>query len=168
MELNQTTLRGILAQVLSVDNSHIIPKQGNWYNPQEINANVENWCAYRIKSNKPRTAPYYEDTTDRQGAKNTVCIEKIADIELQFIGPDSESIAQSVCLWPLRGDVKAQFKTVQGAVMYDDYTAVSSFFAQEGLNTITAWNVTFRVLWIQTLDTTQNKLTDASISGQIK
>ncbi len=168
MELNQTTLRGILAQVLSVDNRYIVPKQGNWYNPQEANANIENWCAYRIKSNRPRTAPYYQETEKNRTAQNTVCIEKIADIELQFIGPQSETLAQSVCLWPLRSDVKEKFAGVQGAVMYDDYSAVSSYFGQDGMNSITAWNVSFRVLWVQTLDTTQNKLTDVSISGQIK
>lgn len=168
MELNQTTLRGILAQVLSVDQKYIVPKQGNWYNPQEANANLANWCAYRIKSNRPRTAPYYQETEKNRTAQNTVCIEKIADIELQFIGPQSETLAQSVCMWPMRSDVQAQFKTVQGAVMYDDFNAMSSFFAQEGANTVTAWNVSFRVLWVQTLDTTQNKLTDVAISGQIK
>ena len=167
MELNQTTLRGILAAVLSADTAHIIPKQGNWYNPQEINANIENWCAYRIKSNKPRTAPYYQERTINQTDKNTLCVEKIADIELQFIGPDSETIAQSVCMWPLRGDVKAQFKTVQGAVMYDDYNAVSSFFAQDGLNTITAWNVTFRVLWVQEIESNQNKVVSVVINGNV-
>ena len=168
MELNQTTLRGILAQVLSVDQKYIGPKQGNWYNPQEANANIANWCAFRIKSSRPRTAPYYQETEKNRTAQNTVCIEKIADIELQFIGPQSETLAQSVCMWPMRSDVQAQFKTVQGAVMYDDFNAMSSFFAQEGANTVTAWNVSFRVLWVQTLDTTQNKLTDVAISGQIK
>lgn len=172
MELNQTTLRGILAQILSVENSHIVLKQGNWYNPQTSNANVSNWCAYRIKSNKPRTAPFYQTkTTTTNGTSatvNTVCVEKVADIELQFIGPDSETIAQSVCMWPLRGDVKAQFKSVNGAVMYDDYNAVSSFFAQEGKNTVTAWNVNVRVLWIQTMDTTQNKLREVNLGGTVK
>lgn len=171
MELNQTTLRGILAQVLSVDASRIVPKQGNWINPQEAFANIDNWCAYRIKSNSPRTAPFYEGkNVVKDGASspvNMVCVEKIADIELQFIGPDSETIAQSVCMWPLRSDVKTQFKTVQGAVMYDDYTAVSSVFAQDGLNSVTAWNVNVRVLWVQYLDTTQGTITSAYLGGNI-
>ena len=49
MELNQTTLRGILAAILSVDQKYVVPKQGNWFNPQEANANIENWCAYQIR-----------------------------------------------------------------------------------------------------------------------
>lgn len=172
MELNQTTLRGILAQVLSVDQSRIVPKQGNWINPQEAFSNIDNWCAYRIKSNRPRTAPYYEGKTvtanNTSTPVNMVCVEKIADVELQFIGPDSETIAQSVCMWPLRADVKAQLKTVQGAVMYDDMTAVSSVFAQDGLNTVTAWNVNVRILWIQNLDTTQGTVRSVTLNGTVE
>ena len=164
MELNQTTLRGILAQVLSVDEKRIVPKQGNWMNPQEAFSNIQNWCAYSIKNNRPRTAPFYQEISSNV---NTVCVEKIADVELQFIGPDSESIAQSVCMWPLRADVKTQLQTVQGAIMYDDLNAVSSVFAQDGLNTVTAWNVTLRILWVQKLDTTQNKVTSVNVNGKI-
>lgn len=172
MELNQTTLRGILAAILSVNLKYIVPKQGNWWNPQETGANVANWCAYRIKSNSPRTAPFYNNKTavsnNTQTKVNSVYVEKIADIELQFVGPDSETLAQSVCMWPMRADVQAQFKSVQGAVMYDDFNAVSSFFAQEGANTVTAWNVNFRVLWMQNIDTTQQHLVSADINGNIK
>ena len=46
MTLTQKTLRGILAKVLSVDEKLIIPKQGNWWNPQE-------------NANKPLIAPSF-------------------------------------------------------------------------------------------------------------
>lgn len=128
MELNQTTLRGILAQVLSVDEKYIVPKQGNWWNPQENQQNIKNWCAYQIRSNKPRTAPFY----NADGKTNRVVVEKIADIALQFVGPDSETLAESVAAWPLRGDVKAALQQVQGALLYDDLTATASPFSRTG------------------------------------
>lgn len=165
MELNQTNLRGILAEILSVDENHIIPKQGNWYNPQEKRADVENWCAYRIKSNKPRTVPFFQE---EESGINTVCAEKIADIELQFVGPESEELAQSVTMWPFRSDVKKCFQSVNGSLMNDDMNAISSFFAQDGANTITAWNVTIRILWTAHLDTSQKVLKSADLNGQIK
>ena len=165
MELNQTNLRGILAEILSVDENHIIPKQGNWYNPQEKRADVENWCAYRIKSNKPRTVPFFQE---EESGTNTVCAEKIADIELQFVGPESEELAQSVTMWPFRSDVKKYFQNVNGSLMNDDMNAISSFFAQDGANTITAWNVTIRILWTAHLDTNQKILKSADLNGQIK
>ena len=155
MELNQTTLRGILAQILSVDNKYIVPKQGNWWNPQENESNIKNWCAYRIKSNRPRTAPFYVQTEQN---KNVCTVLKMAEIELQFVGPDSEALANNVALWPMREDVQQAFSTVQGAIMLDDLTATSIFFTQEGANTIYSWNVNFSILWYSQLETTQGRM----------
>lgn len=125
MQLNQTTLRGILAEILSVDESHVVPKQGNWWNPQREKANIANWCSYRIKSNNPRTAPFYVEEKD---GVESAAVMKIASVELQFVGPDSEQLAYSVAFWPLRADVKEQLKKIRGAVMLSDFNAVSSVF----------------------------------------
>ena len=167
-ELNTTTLRGILAAILSVDEKYIVPKQGNWWNPQEADANIENWCAYRIVSNTPRTAPFYVSRTENGQEINSCVVTKIATIELQFVGPSSETLAQSVANWPLRADVNEQFKTVQGSIMLDDMNAISSIFSQDGNNTITAWNVRFDVLWESITDTTQGLMIDLTLEGTIK
>lgn len=158
-ELNQSTLRGILAQILSVDAKYVVPKQGNWFNPQEYAEKPSDWCAYRIKSNRPRTAPFYNETE----TKNRVCVEKIADIELQFVGPNSETIAQNVATWPLRSDVKDKFQTVQGAILYDDLSAFSTSFYQDGTNNVMAWNVNIRVVWVSILETSQQRLSSVEI-----
>jgi hypothetical protein len=164
MQLNQTTLRGILAAILSVDENHVVPKQGNWWNPQQKGANIDNWCAYRIRRNQPRTAPFYMELED---GVNSAIILKIASIELQFVGPRSEELAQSVALWPLRGDVQAQFAQIKGSVMYSDYTAVSSDFYQDGLNTVVAWNIPdLRVLWYDSMETSQKPIKTIDIGGR--
>lgn len=168
MELNQTTLRGILAAVLSVDPKYVVPKQGNWWNPQAKDANIANWCAYQIRRNRPRTTPFYEVGTNLTQRVNSVVVQKIAEIDLQFVGPQSEQLANSVAMWPLRSDVKAQFQTVQGAIMNGEYDAVSSNFYQEGGNTVLAWNVSFRVLWYSILDTSQGAMPQVDFEGKIK
>lgn len=172
MELNQTTLRGILAQILSVDPKYIVPKQGNWFNPQEANANIENWVAYQIRRNRPRTTPFYEKGTNTVNntttTVNSVVVQKIAEIDLQFVGPRSEELANSVAMWPLRADVKTQFQTVQGAIMNGEYDAISSNFMQDGNNTVLAWNVSFRVLWYSILDTNQGIMPQITLNGKIK
>lgn len=171
MELNQTTLRGILAAVLSVDPKYIVPKQGNWWNPQQSGANIANWCAYRIKSNRPRTAPFYQEGSNTANNAttpvNSVAVLKIAEIDLQFVGPQSEELAQSVSMWPFRSDVKAQFAQVHGAIMNDEYDAISSAFYQEGANTVMAWNVTIGVLWYSILDTTQGLMPQLTLNGKV-
>ena len=167
MELNQTTLRGILAQILSVDQKYIVPRQGNWFNPQEANVNIENWCGYVIRRNRPRTAPFYEVGTQNNQKVNSVAVLKLAEIDLQFVGPRSEELANSIAMWPLRSDVKAQFETVHGAVMTDEYDAVSSNFMQDGNNTVLAWNVSFKVLWYSILDTNQGVMPQMTLNGKI-
>lgn len=163
-QLNQTTLRGILAQILSVDQKYVVPKQGNWWNPQKPGANVANWCAYRIRSNKPRSTPFYCETAE---GVNSACVLKIADIDLQFVGPQSEQLAQSIALWPLRGDVQTALATVQGSIMYDGNDAVPSDFYQDGDNTIIAWNVQVSVLWYDFVATSQKAIMTIETGGQI-
>lgn len=171
MELNQTTLRGILAAILSVNEKYVVPKQGNWFNPQEADANIENWCAYQIRQNRPRTLPFYNVGEQTQGQLKTKVnggtVLKIADIDLQFVGPRSEELANSVAFWPLRSDVQAQFKTVQGAIMNDEYDAISSVFSQDGNNTVMAWNTTIRVQWYSLLDTNQGRMPGLILNGKI-
>ena len=172
MELNQTTLRGILAAVLSVDPKYVVPKQGNWWNPQDKEANIANWCAYQIKRNRPRTAPFYNEGSVTQQSITTpvngVAVLKIAEIDLQFVGPQSEELAQSVSMWPFRSDVKTQFQTVHGAIMTDEYDAISSYFHQDGANTVMAWNTTIRVLWYSILDTSQGPMPALTLEGNVR
>lgn len=168
MELNTTTLRGILASILSVNENHVVPKQGNWWNPQDHQANIENWCAYRIKSNRPRTAPFYNEGTQNGSATNGAAVLKIAEVELQFVGPQSEDLAQSIALWPLRSDVQQQLAQVHGSLLLDDTTAISSIFAQDGANTITAWNVTIGILWYSIMETGQGQMPGVTLNGTIR
>ena len=172
MELNQTTLRGILAAVLSVDPKYVVPKQGNWWNPQSKDANIANWCAYQIKRNRPRTTPFYQEGSKKVNNAttpvNSVAVLKIAEIDLQFVGPQSEELANSVAMWPFRSDVKAQLQQVHGAIMNDEYDAVSSIFHQDGANTVMAWNVTIQVLWYSILDTTQGRMPALTLEGNIR
>ena len=172
MELNQTTLRGILATIFNVNEKYIVPKQGNWFNPQEANANIENWCAYQIRQNRPRTVPFYNVGSQTSGQittkVNAVAVLKIAEIDLQFVGPQSEALAESIAMWPFRTDVAAQFKTVQGAIMNDEYDAISSPFMQDGNNTVLAWNTTIRVLWYSIQDTNPGPMPALTLNGRIK
>ena len=173
MELNQTTLRGILAAVLSVDPKYVVPKQVNWWNPQDKEANIANWCAYQIKGNKPRTLPFYHEGRKIQQSITTpvngVAVLKMAVFDLQFVGPQSEKLANNVAMWPLRSDVAEQFKQVHGAIMNDEYDAVSSVFHQDGANTVIAWNVpNVKVLWYSILDTNQGLMPALDLEGVIK
>lgn len=167
MGLNQTQLRGMLARILSVDKKYVVPKQGNWYNPQCKHDNVANWCAYQIRSSTPRTLPFYDVGVDNGKAVNGAAILRRSVIDLQFVGPRSEELAMSVAFWPMRGDVKRELKKINGALMNNEVQAVSSRFAQSGANTIMAWNTTIDVMWYDVLDTTQQLLHHIDMGGKI-
>lgn len=171
MDLDQTTLRGILAAILSnsgtTNETYIVPKQGNWWNPQEALVQPDTWCAYQIRSNKPVTAPWAEPGIKNLVRTNRYLVNKIAIIDLQFVGPQAETLAQSVAYWPSRVDVQKEFADVQGAVMYSDMEARSSSFYQDGANNVLAWNVQVRVHWIQELFTSQGTITGATLGGTI-
>ena len=163
--LNQTTLRGILAQITSVNSDYIVPKQGNWWNPQEIAAiKPHNWCAYSM-NHQTRTAPFYHRSDDQE--ENAAVTLMRSEISLQFVGPDSEDIAQSVALWPLRSDVQAEFKKVGGAIALEDIPVISSPFYQDGFNTVQAWNATIHVLWYKQIGTNQSKILTIGLGGHI-
>lgn len=163
MDLNQTTLRGILAQILSVDEKYIVPKQGNWWNPQENVGNINNWCAYVIRESKGRTVPFYHS----ESGQNYATQLKITTIDLQFVGPDSEEIANSVSFWSLREDVKSQFEQVQGSILPSDAIARSNNFYQDGANTVLAWNTQIKIKWFQLINTQQGTMPQIQTNGKI-
>lgn len=166
MELNQKSLRGILEKITLVNKDFIVPKQGNWWNPQE-SSKADTWCAYIIRSNTPRTVPFYTSCED-DGRINSATVLKIATIDLQFVGLQAEEIAQSVVFWPLRSDVQEAFESVHGSIMNDRLEAVSSNFYQDGNNTVLAWNVTIKVLWYHLLATGQTLMPDVDLGGKVK
>lgn len=157
MELNQTNLRGILARITSVDPKYIVPKEGRWWNPQDLRTGRPNtWCAYVIRRTTPITTPFYHSD---DGVTQNAAIEEISTIDLQFVGPQAEAIANTVCFWPMRNDVKEAFKEVRGAILPGRLDAISAQFWQDGANNILSWNVTIRVLWFHFLATTIPKMT---------
>lgn len=166
MELNQSTLRGILAQITSVNEKYIVPKQGNWWNPQEQIQKPDTWCAYVIRSNRPVTVPFYNEGDLSGVPQNGVATLKIANIDLQFVGPQAEEIAQNVAMWPLRADVQAEFKKVNGALMNDAMEAASSNFYQNGTNNVMAWNVSIRVQWYHVMDINQDQMPFIQFEGK--
>ena len=56
---------------------------------------------------------------------------------------------------------------VHGAILNDEYDAISSIFSQDGNNTVMAWNTTIRVQWYSLLDTNQGRMPALLFDGKI-
>jgi len=147
--LDSTLLRTILSEIFFTADSrselikYVVPKQGNWYNPQDTEeGKIATWIAYAIphrESILKARSVQDEDNVDYN------LVNELVEIELQFVGSKAELLAMSVMHWPKRADVSDAFSVVSGQVRDDKIRVVASWFNQEGANTIYAYNTKVRV-----------------------
>jgi hypothetical protein len=168
MDLNNENLRTILSNIYNIPIDFICLKQGNWYNPQALEVKPMTWIGYKILRNQPISLPdYQEEEQEDDEYKNFNEVTKIAELDLQFIGQESEALANGVSFWIRRQDVKDQLETVNGLLMAKDMTAWSSDYYLPGDNTITAWNVKIFICWVQRVTTNQELFESVVIEGGI-
>jgi hypothetical protein len=164
--MTQSDIQKALSSIFNVDVKYIVPKQGNWFNPQFMLPTALKpltWVAYLIKTTKSDVFPYYYADEGINSAE-TVNISKI---DLQIVGTRAEELSQSLALWHLRGDVEQAFDLLNAKLMTSDYNIITSDFHQDGMNTILAYNVSFKLVWINSIATTQQILTQIDESGTI-
>ena len=155
MALTQTTLRSILAQVLSIDSKYIIPKQGNWFNPQDTPVATDKpdtWIAYNIDMGVPRNLPMLMETTT--GSLASV-VWNLGSAEIQFVGKRAEELAQTLPHWIHRRDVKDAFAAIGAELMADDTAYKVHTYYQDGLNTQLAFRVTLKIMHSTVIETAQ-------------
>ena len=142
--INQGTMGTILQTIFQLPDGFTVPKQGNWYNPQDL-SNSGTWLAYLIRNAKPVAYPYDQDNGDGTYYRT---VPMIGTLELQFVGPDAEALAQSCSLWLTRPDISALFDTNYSQIAYEDFGQYEvSNFTQNGLNNVLAYNVRGKIQW---------------------
>lgn len=169
MALSQSTLRSTLATILSVDPKYIVPKQGNWFNPQDMLPSEERpltWIAYRISNAKPRMIPVLIEDTDGKRSINFI----VSKVDLQIVGTRAEELSISTVHWLKRQDVITAFEAIGASLMAEDFSYYVLDFYQDGGNNILSYNVSFRVIWESVLEPEDSgdPLTTANISGVVK
>lgn len=169
--LNSSLLRDILAEIFfSIEDreeakKYIVPKQGNWYNPQDGHRNkINTWIGYGIPDRESVLKAREEANEDNLPIN---IINELVIIDLQFVGEQAEDMAASVMHWPKRADVREAFSVVSGQVRDDKIRVVASWFKQEGMNTVYAYNVRVRVYCANVLETSANQLQHFYASGAI-
>ncbi len=158
--VTQSNLRASLATIFGVDQRFIIPKQGNWWNPQTMDLTVGTWIAFLKRDGQPRVKPWFF------GSISTTY--KISNIDMQIVGSNSEYLADSIAHWLLRDDVQAVFENLNAALLLDGlgkYTV--SQFNQDGGNSVLAYNVSFRLQWASEIQTFQTIADEVTLSGEV-
>jgi hypothetical protein len=154
----QTFLRSLLSLGFNLDEKYIVPKQGNWFNPQDVvgrNPSIDTWCAFLIKDSKARTQPYYEATDDAVPVNCSV-VQMISTVDLQLIGKYAEAGVQSMAHWNKRGDIEELLLPSGMTILpkgLGDYYVTN--FGQDGLNSVLAYNTRIGVLWNSEIQTPQ-------------
>lgn len=167
MALTQSTLRSILVATLSVDERYIVPKQGNWFNPQDMlptEQKPSTWIAYRISKAVPKMIPFLEEDSDGQRSGELF----ISKVDLQIVGTEAEELAQSMSHWLRRQDVKTAFENIDAVLLADRFSYYVLDFYQDGGNNILSYNVSFSVLWASFLSSTSGvPVTKTNITGTV-
>lgn len=166
--LDSTILKSILTTIFfedPEDGQYVVPKQGNWYNPQDTeDGKIATWIAYAIPERESVLKARSDLDIDNQELN---IITELVVIDLQFVGQMAEQMAVSVEHWPKRADIAKAFEPVSGQVRDDKIRVVSSWFKQEGMNTTYAYNVRVRVYCANVQETGANKLWHFSANGSI-
>jgi hypothetical protein len=175
--ITQTTLKTILAAIFGVDTKYIVPKQGNWWNPQDQEGGGT-FIAYIIRRTSPSVLAYSQlgdapvlvppETVIKTGSELSTSLV-MSDIELQIVGPEAENIALSIQHWLNRSDIVMLFDSYHAQLCADglgDFTV--SNFTQDGLNTIFAYNTRFRVQWSNMMNVVETQVdVTPTISGTL-
>ena len=168
--LNAATLRDMLAKILAVDPSYVVPRQGTWWNPQldpSLLATPRTWCAYRIEADGPLDAPFYADEEESGDRVNLSVARRVARVALQFVGPDAEEWARGTAHWLMRQDVADQLDRVGGRLFGAPSDVSSVDFYQDGANTVIAYTVRLRVAWVSEIVADQPIVRGAQFEGEV-
>lgn len=169
MALSQSTLRSTLATIFSVDPKYIVPKQGNWFNPQDMLPSAERpltWIAFRISRAKPAMIPVLIEDTDGKRSVNFI----VSSVDLQIVGTRAEELSASTAHWLRRQDVLNAFELIDASLMAENFSYYVLDFYQDGGNNILSYNVSFRVIWESVIEPEDSgdPLTTANIFGTVK
>ncbi len=157
--IQATEVRLMLAKVFLLSEKNVINQIGGVEIPNNKNLIV----CFRVSNTEAKTPAFYTEV-DNVNVAQTIATRTI---DLQFIGAQAEEAANSVTLWHLRGDVEEELNKYDCKFL-NAGNITSSYYAQDGLNTILAYNVSVRIAGYITQDTTQGHIRTAEIGGVIK
>lgn len=154
--VTQSSLQGILASVFGVDPKYVVPKQGNWYDPQTTADQAATWVAYLLSEGNPTGTAYYQ-----QGVTSLIStVPLIGTLELQIIGDMAEILARGILHWLHRPDIVTLFDNNQAQLAADELGRFRLVpYRQGGQNNILAYNVNVGLQWVDLFQSTMTKLT---------
>lgn len=167
MYLTTETLRELLAKCLfgkKWENSLdlIIPRKGNFLNPQYLTKNGT-YVVYYIERKDKSTLGWSDTNYNEKNATTTHYATMKYEVCLQFIGQKAEDWATSVMFWTERTDVADVFYEYRAQLLPSDQAIVAVPFQQEGENGEMSYVASFKCVVNATKEEIEEYLTDLII-----
>lgn len=135
------SLREVLCKILFgvVDETHlslVVPLQGNFENPQQINKISAYFTYYVSNTTKKLINTEYE---------NDHIANVVRTVELSCVGKDAELLMLNTLFWDERVDVRALLNEYGTVLMDTPRTILARPLVQQGMNTILSYTTTIKL-----------------------
>lgn len=147
---------------------YVIPRKGNFVNPQQI-TDTNTYAIYYIEKKKKRLVNS-SDTEYNQGNAVTTHYATIkSTVRIQFIGKHAEEWADSLLFWDERKDVQNVLLDYDSQLLLGERDIVTVPFQQDGYNGEMSYLASFSILTGITKEEIIEYLTDLIIfEGTLK
>lgn len=138
MYLNNEVLGDFIAKCLFGKNwekmkQFVIPRKGNFVNPQQI-SDTNTYAIYYIEKKQKRLVNSSDTEYKTENATTTHYAIIKSTVRIQFIGKHAEEWASSLLFWDERSDVQELFREYDSQLLLGNRDIFTVPFQQDGFN----------------------------------
>lgn len=164
MYLNNADLGDFIAKCLFGSKwedmkQYVIPRKGNFVNPQQI-SNTNTYAIYYIEKKSKRLVNSSDFDYQDENAVSTHYATIKSTVRIQFIGKHAEEWASSLLFWDERKDVQAQLLEYDSQLLLGERDIITVPFQQDGYNGEMSYLASFSVITGITKEEILEYLTD--------
>lgn len=169
MYLNNEVLGEFIAKCLFGNKwesmmKYVIPRKGNFVNPQQI-SDTNTYAIYYIEKKVKKLVNSSNVEYNDENAKNIHYATIKSTVRIQFIGKHAEEWAGSLLFWDERSDIQKLFYEYDSQLLLGDRDILTVPFQQEGFNGEMSYVASFSVITGITKEEIINYLTDLIYLG---
>ena len=138
---------------------YVIPRKGNFVNPQQI-SNTDTYAIYYIEKKHKELVTSSDTQYGEENAVTTYYATIKSLVRIQFIGKHAEQWANSLLFWDNRKDVQDLFLEYDSQLLLGDRDIITVPFQQDGYNGEMSYLASFGVLTGITKEEIEQYLTD--------
>lgn len=147
---------------------YVIPRKGNFVNPQQI-SKTDTYAIYYIEKKSKRITNTNDMVYNVENVTNTHYAIVKSTVRIQFIGKHAEEWASSLLFWDERTDVQDLFCQYNSQLLLGERDIFTVPFQQDGFNGEMSYVASFSVITGITKEEIIKYLTDLIIfEGELK